>query len=180
MKKLTYTDLKTGDVAAFRTSFNVIKPVTWLSTSIRYFAKIKHNHVGVIITTDKTEIYESIEGGFKNREFTEKLKEYDLKNIIILRPVYPEFVESLFRIETKILAFNTPYDVVGLLSQLVWNLTNVWVGKRREKAKSLMYCYESMGYLHRRSKVFRKWWKIKCFQLFTTKEFEQYALITKI
>ena len=42
-------NLKTGDIIAFRTKFNLFKPLTYLSAAIRFFAKVKHNHIGVLI-----------------------------------------------------------------------------------------------------------------------------------
>jgi hypothetical protein len=48
--KITHSsELKTGDVIAFETHYNWKSPMSLLSLLIRKFAKLKYNHVGVIV-----------------------------------------------------------------------------------------------------------------------------------
>jgi len=163
-----------GQVIAFRTPLSM-KPISWLSAVIRLFAKVKYNHVGIIIIVyGRAMVAESVGRGFILTPFIDRThdKIYD-RDYVVFDPKYRKFDGEKVRNGAIELLGKTPYDVVGLLQQAVWNTLNIWVGKAGEEAKAKMYCYESMAYLHRRSKTFKYWWTVKPSDLFNSEEFSK-------
>jgi hypothetical protein len=163
---------KDGQIIAFRTPLS-IKPISWLSSAIRFFAKVKYNHVGIIITLyGRAMVAESVGRGFIVTPLSDRIegKRYQ-QDYVIFRCEYKKYDPEKIRTEAIMLLGKTPYDVRGLIDQAIWNTFNVWKGKIGKEAMKRMYCYESMAYLHRRSKTFKNWWLVKPSDLFKSKEF---------
>lgn len=149
--------VQTGDIVYFRTAFKWHKPLAWLSVTIRFFAKIKYNHVGVVVMNwNKPFIAEAVGRGIICTPLDERLK--DMK-IVIKRP-YETPNERSFAIEAMSY-MGRPYDVIGLIwHQLWWNAFGVWIGPDDpSRNKKRFYCYEYMALLHR--KLYPVWWRVK-------------------
>jgi hypothetical protein len=146
---MEYIDVRTGDLVFFHDSLSW-NPMSWLATLIRFFAKIKYNHVGVVVGD---ELYEAIGRGIVRRPLKDRIKGRKIKvnrrkehlpvNLIMIRAN-----ENLGK----------KYDFAGLLwFQLWYQLFKEWIGfKSPEKAARKFYCYEFAAYVHAEN----EWWKV--------------------
>lgn len=167
----------TGYVYCQRNQFKWNKPLTWLSTAIRFFAKVQYNHVGIIVQ-NKTDIwlYEAVEKGVVRTDFREKIKNKKYKeDFLILKPYYREFSKPVCIAEGNYL-LKKPYDFENLfIVQLLWDTLNIWVGAKTEvKALKRLICYEVVWFVHRRSNTFKnEWWKSKPSYIYNSREFKK-------
>jgi len=162
--------MKTGDIIAFKTKALWYNPLTYLGPIIRKIAKIKYNHVGIVIELyNKKFIFEAVDKGFLAKSLDEKLNDKKhIKSYKVLIPIY-KFNENTLR-EEAIDLLSNKYDFKGLLfNQLILNLFNVWIG-RNNNQKNKLYCYEAVFFLHR--EIFPDWWKTKPQEIFNNKNFE--------
>jgi hypothetical protein len=172
---MNYKDLKTGDTIAFETHFEWKSPMSWLSYAIRRFAKLKYNHIGVIVWVwGRPMVFESLEHGFVSISLHDKLSKRSGDSIIILRRIDKVINEEEFAKAATDLLGVTKYDVKGLIwDQLKLSITGKWKSNiTEEDAKKRMYCYESMAYLNRDTKTFKEWWKVIPLSLFSSIEFQ--------
>lgn len=155
-----FEHLKTGDVVFFRDSFSW-NPMTWLATLIRFFAKIKYNHVGVIIDND---IYEAIGSGVVRRPFRARLIGRKVK---INRKKQPAKAYELRQLAYDCLG--RKYDFAGLFwFQLWFQLFKKWIGfKSQEKAARRFYCYEFAAYVNQEP----DWWKVNPKEFLNSKKY---------
>jgi len=153
-------DVRTGDIVLFRTPFKLWKPASWLSALIRYFAKIKYNHVGVVVSNWNVPfVNEALGRGVIPSPFKDRVIGVQVK---ILRPNFylADGFEKAFATKANSKLGITGYDFSGLLFfQLVYQIFGVWIGtKNKKRAEKRMYCYEYVGWCY--SNLFPDWWKI--------------------
>lgn len=149
-------NIKTGDIIFFRSKFYWYSPMSWLSAAIRLFAKIKYNHVGIIIEIDKCLfVLEAIGRGIIPTPLEYR---YDKSDCIIVRP---KKVSKTFRKDALSYVGYTKYDLMGLLvHQAVWTASGyrIWIGKKGPKeAKKTLYCYEYSSLMEGD----KDWWMVK-------------------
>lgn len=135
----------TGDLIFFRTKLS-LNPASWLSTLIRFFAKIKYNHVGVIILIwGEPFVIEALGKGIVATPLSKRIIG---KKIRICRP-FRNINEKLFAQKT-VSYLSTKYDFIGLLFyQLVLNLTGHWIGGGSKNQERRLYCYEFVALMHK-------------------------------
>ena len=149
---------RVGDVIFFRTKFELLKPMTWLSTIIRPIATIKYNHVENIVYFDG--IYYcigAIKEGYKKRPYHEVIK---CKEILIKRPKV-SFDKIAYNLRLRMIE-GSKYDKKGLLyDQFILNVLNRWKGAKTEnEAKKRFYCYEAFWYSYKEF-FGKEWYKQK-------------------
>ena len=171
-EQLDLSKLKTGDVVLLYTEAKLFKPSSWVAPLIRKIAKCDYNHAGIIISNwNKPFLNEAIGEGIIGRPVMYQLNHHKVK---ILRSKnhspksYDEEKDFANRANEKL---GTKYDFISLLLFLVlYQLTTLWIGRKREKVSKKMYCYEYVAYCF--PKLFLEFWKILPND-FLTEEFEE-------
>lgn len=138
-----------GDVIFFRTKFSLWSPMSWLSALIRFFARIKYNHVGIIAYDDVTGelcVFEAVAKGITSTSFAQRIKN---RKILIRRPRYYLKKDDAYYFDVCNSNKNKKYDKAGLLWEQLWlQLFGRWIGTtNEEKAKQKFYCYEFAAYV---------------------------------
>lgn len=158
-------DFKTGDLVFFRDSLSW-NPMSWLATLIRFFARVKYNHVGIVVfDSGDFCIVEAIGRGIVKRSLTDRLKGRKVKIRRQKQPIPTINGRALSMVGTE-------YDFAGLLwYQLIFQVSGEWVGyKSPEKAARKFYCYEFAAWCVGWS----QWWMVN------PKEFLNSDLFTDI
>ena len=159
LKKTTFPiQLQPGDKVFVQTLFNWKSPLSYLSACVRYFAKMKYNHVRVV-SEYKGELMfiEAIEKGV---EPTPIRYNPDKEKILVRRNHIP--VDKFVYQERLRKIIHKKYDFWTLLVvELLWNTFNIWIGaKTEEEAMRRFICYEVLFYADQEQ--FRpKWWMFK-------------------
>lgn len=166
----------TGYIYCQRNYFDAKKISTYLATLIRFFAKVKYNHVGVIITEDGEHwLYESVQRGVTKTLLSDKIKNKTyINDYLVLKPSYPTFKCKTVK-ERVHSILGVKYDVLTLIAvQLLWTTLNIWIGSKTEqKALKRMICYEVIWYAHKDCKLFQpNWWKSKPNNIYNSKQFK--------
>lgn len=137
-----------GDVILFRTkpTFN---PLTWIAAAIRLFTNYKYNHCGTVVSKKSVLwLYEMTEKGLEKTILDERIKDADIS--VLRKGINGQFSKNADSVETL-----NGYDFVSLfLYQPIFQLTNIWIGREKEKAKKKMYCSEYCAFLH----GLNEWW----------------------
>lgn len=140
------TDYKAGDLVFFRDTLKWSNPMSWLATLIRFFAKVKYNHVGVI-TTDNGELFinEAVGKGIVKRSLSSRITN---RKILVRRKI--SYVDEIAFSTIANSQIGKKYDYAGLLwFQLWYQLFKEWLGyKSPEKAANRFYCYEYAAWCH--------------------------------
>jgi hypothetical protein len=159
--------LQTGDIVYFRTRARLLNPLTWIAPPIRFFAKIKYNHVGVIVENwDVPFVNEAVEKGVISINSLDRIK----GKVMIKRPLF-EIDERKFAVKANSMLGKTGYDFSALLiHQLIFQTTGIWMGRKGNKAAKRMYCYEYVAWCY--NKLFPEWWKISPINMINHKDFE--------
>ena len=147
-------DYKTGDIVLFKTKFKWYNPITYVSVAIRAITGYDYNHVGVVVSNwDKLFLNEAIEKGVISIPLEKRLKGQE---ILVLRDSSP-IDEKKFAVEANSFLGNTGYDFSSLLVfQLIYQITNKWIGRKEENATKRMYCSEYVAYLYK----MKDWWAV--------------------
>lgn len=134
--------------------------MSWLSATIRFFAGIKYNHVGVVVLIwGKPFILEAVGKGIIATIYYRRVHGKDIK---ISRP-NRKIDEKEFAVEA-VSYLSTKYDVLGLIFyQLIYTLTGKWLGGNESNENKRMYCYEYVALLNKED--YPSWYKVN------TKEF---------
>ena len=134
----------------------------FLPKGIRWATKCHYNHAALVVKAmGELYILEAVENGFILTKSLEKfLKEIPEKREIMgRRPKtqnFTSFRDSYLRIGFII---GNKYDYKSLLwSQLIWQFTKKWRGKRDIKASKRIYCSEACAYAY--YYLFPEWWLI--------------------
>src|SRR3990167_3222306 len=134
------TEFENGSLVFFRTKLKWFDPLSWLSAAIRYFAKIKYNHTGIIFKMEGIPfIFEAVGRGVICTEANYRLSG---KITLVRTPRVPPAIREFRRAVSK--AGHTKYDFVGLLFyQLFFQIFHIWIGSNnKNKADDRFYCYE--------------------------------------
>ena len=147
--------LKTGDLILVHTPFNALKPVTYLSASIRFFDKTYYNHCKLVVRNigDVMFINEALAGGIENCNADYNLKG---KKIIVLRPKKELANEIAFIVKANSFVGDTEYYFFALVKQLIYLTTGYWIKSKWQKTPTKFYCSEYCAYMHN----MKEWWKI--------------------
>ncbi len=147
--------VKTGDIVFFRTKFSWKSPMSWLSVAIRWAARIKYNHVGVVVENwGQPFINEALANGIVSQPYSTRVKG---KQIMVVRPKRP-IEEEAYAKEANCL-LGIPYDVKGLIwDQLIFQITGKWSGQGEHEAKDRLYCYEYAALMNKED--YPDWWKV--------------------
>lgn len=138
-----------GDVIFFRTKFSLWSPMSWLSALIRFFARIKYNHVGIIAYDDVTGelcVFEAVAKGITSTSFEKRIEN---RQVIVRRPRPYIKKDDAYYFDLCNKYKGYKYDKAGLLwEQLILQLTGKWVGTtNKEKAMRKFYCYEFAAFV---------------------------------
>lgn len=123
-----------------------LNPMSWLGGLIRFFAKVKYNHVAVLFyKNNEWKLQEAIDAGvittkYENSNAVGYYSEYQLET--------PKFEYEINTVLNRIdFIENKKYDYEGLLFlQLLLNLFKKWYGKGKNGDKKF-YCYEAVAYV---------------------------------
>ena len=131
---------QTSDIVFFHTG-------SWLARMIRKIAKIKYNHVGIVVHVwGVPMLYEAVGRGVICTPLDDRIKGQQIK---VCR-LYKESDEQRYAVEASLFLGKTPYDFVGLLwHQLILNITGIYIGRTRTAAATSFYCYEYAAYMNR-------------------------------
>ncbi len=168
-----YLKLQTGDIVCFKRKFKIWNPMSWLSLIIRIITRVEYNHVGTVGKLyRKFMLFEALGPGVVINKAIRRIEDtkYTDKYRVLRRKSHVNNVQLVE--EALELCGHTKYDIIGLIYQLILNLTGIWVGPNRMRAKRRMYCYELVYYLHRDVEAFKFWNKLKPKELFKSEEFE--------
>jgi len=170
---MIYTHLKTGDIVAFRRIKQWWNPMSWLSQAIRRIAKVRYNHVGVIAEiNNKMMLFEARGRGVMVSKVVNRIEDVTYTDEFAVFRRNEHVNERKILDEALEIVGWTRYDFIGLLFQWFYNYTGIWIGPLKRGAKKRMYCYELMAYLHRDTKTFAEWHKVKPADLFSTDEYK--------
>lgn len=146
--------MKTGDLLLVRRKFNWKRPISYLSTSIRWFTDFYFNHMEVIVVIDGV-IYTVGAHflGVKMQRFDEYTSDKDLE---ILHVKYKELAfNRIFdtvnnRYDKMALLFHHPIYQLTRKWNNYWNGKDegVWLGKTGEEAKEALVCSEVVAWVH--------------------------------
>lgn len=160
--------LRTGDSFLERTKFNKKRPGAYLSAAIRWFARIKFNHIGtIIVEDDKVKVVEAVKEGVVETRIEKKLVDVNIEKYKILRRIDIDEINEQEFIANAKATIGLPYDKPALLfHQPIYQLTlrakfGIWIGRTKKKAAGMFYCYELAAFLNNKfNDMFPKWWKI--------------------
>ena len=155
--------LEVGDKVFVQTLFNWKSPMSYLSSAIRFFAKIKYNHVKIVSEYKGELVFiEAIERGVLPTPIQYNLKK---EKILVRRNIVPvdkyQYQERLRKIMFK------KYDVWTLVFvELLWNVFDIWKGaKTEEEAMRRFICYETYWYADSTQLAIEfpgiKWWMLQ-------------------
>jgi hypothetical protein len=153
-----YGNFQVGDIVLFRTIAKLTKPLTWLAPIIRFIVRTKYNHAGVVWKDDAGNmcIVEATEHGVIQSPIA-KINSPKYSSVEVRR--YPEFgTMYLARVSRRIhWSLQKKYDFGSLFFfQLIYQVTNLWIGRKRMDAGDRFYCTELVAYAHK--EYFAKWW----------------------
>jgi hypothetical protein len=159
-------DFKSGDRIFVRGNLIWYKPMSWLSALIRFFAKIKYNHTGIIVSNwNETFINEAVAKGILANHIQE------LKGKYIRVDRCKQTIDVDYFCKKANSKLGTPYDHKGLLlDQLIFQLFHKWTGHTHEFAESKMYCYEYGAWCY--NWLFPEWWEINPVDYLNNDNFE--------
>lgn len=131
--------------------------LTWLSAAIRWFAKVKYNHVGTIVCWNGVPmVMEAVGRGIIPTPLDIRLKK---SKVFIKRDSGVSYGSDWVR-DIVEYSGHTPYDHIGLLiHQAVWTASGytIWIGAQTpEQAEKRFYCYEFSAKMAGRE----YWWHV--------------------
>lgn len=153
-------DLQPGDIVLYRNEWMPTDPITYLSVLVRLFTQCWYNHCGVIVSNwGVLTINEALGKGVVGRPAELHLERTKSK-IKILRPRF-EFDQNEFSTKANS-ALERPYSFRNLVfAQLLYRLTGIWIGDKRDSVGKGMVCSEYCAWTH----DLAYWWKLSAREL---------------
>jgi len=149
-------DFKTGDVLNVRHPFKWSKPFRYISATIRFFTKCYYNHSAIIVSNwGKVYVAEAASKGIIVTPFE------DWKTDLEYSVYRPKFMVKEKLVARKIMCKQgyTGYDFSGtLFHQLVYQVSNVWIGRKGKKSEKRQYCSEYIAWIYQ--EYFPEYWKV--------------------
>ena len=147
-------NIQSGDVAFIYNKFDNKNIDTWISPIVRVCMNfqnwvlgkrlIRHQHCGIFVYDSYRTLYfcESVSSGWKVSLASAKFSSKKKEDVLIKRFPIDTFVEPL-----EILSFRSKYNYIGLLSQLVRQLSfNIIDLEAQKRGTKFLYCSQSCAY----------------------------------
>lgn len=155
--ELDLNTLKTGQIVFFRDDFDIRRPITWLSTLIRFFTGAYFNHVEIVIVLyGEPFLVGAVRRGVLLRSAAQRLQG---RNIVIkeLREGYKGDGRLQITRSRILETVGRKYDFISLFwYQLKYQLFKTWKGRKGKSAANRLYCSEAVALVY--SDLFPEWY----------------------
>lgn len=168
----SYKELQTGDLLHRHSPFVWYKPTRYLSVLIRFFTKSWSGHTAMIIDIWSEKMVVESDGlNVRLLPYKEWAKD---SLIIITRNELTEFQKRHLSIVAISKQGYTGYDFIGIIHQLIFQLSGQWIGRTGDNASKKMYCSEYIAWCYNEVlRIYPNWFKIAPSDLYNDNKFFQ-------
>lgn len=168
---MNYNDLKTGDILNRHVTFYWYKPNRYISALIRYFTKSWCSHSAMIIDVwGEKMVIENDNSTTRLISYDHWSKDYD---IVITRTDLNETEQRNICIMAIQELGYTGYDYEDLVVQIIYSISNTWIGRTGKNAGSKKICSELVAFFYNNLRgYYPEWFKTTPANIYTDNRFK--------